>query len=314
MDGDQIRRTFLEFFQGKGHLVMPSSSLVPAGDPTLLFTTAGMVQFKPYFMGEATPPARRITTAQKSFRTTDIDEVGDHKHLTFFEMLGNFSVGDYFKKEAIAMAWELVTEGFGLSPDRLFVTIHLDDEEAYTHWAGDIGVPPERIYRYGEKDNWWGPAGKEGPCGPCSEIHYDFAPEQGCGPLVPPEELTAHQRRGDQEALPSCHPNCHCERFVELWNLVFMQLYQDPEGKRKLPEAPPLSTVEGQMQHNFGGPVDVIVRGSTHRAEVTTVKGVLIVNPGSPTFPNHMSTRLGTVGFLDIDDDGRVQPTILQLE
>ena len=242
MDGDLIRSTFLEFFQDKGHLIMPSSSLVPAGDPTLLFTSAGMVQFKPYFMGEATPPSRRITTSQKSFRTTDIDEVGDHKHLTFFEMLGNFSIGDYFKSEAIAMAWELVTQKLGLSPDRLFVTIYLDDEEAYRHWREEIGVPEERIYRYGGKDNWWGPAGNEGPCGPCSEIHYDFGREHGCGDLVPPDELTAFQRQSPNSPLPSCHPNCNCERFVELWNLVFMQFYQNLEGNRTPLPAPSIDT------------------------------------------------------------------------
>ena len=243
MEGDRIRTSFLEFFQDKGHLIMPSSSLVPAGDPTLLFTSAGMVQFKPFFMGEATPPSRRLTTSQKSFRTTDIDEVGDHKHLTFFEMLGNFSIGDYFKKEAVAMAWEMVTQRFGISPDRLYATVYLDDEEAYHHWRDDIGVPDERIYRYGGKDNWWGPAGLEGPCGPCSEIHYDSGPEHGCGPLVTPDELTSAQRNGEE--MPPCHPNCECERFVELWNLVFMQFYQDLEGTRTPLPAPSIDTGMG---------------------------------------------------------------------
>ena len=243
MEGDRIRTSFLEFFQDKGHLIMPSSSLVPAGDPTLLFTSAGMVQFKPFFMGEATPPSRRLTTSQKSFRTTDIDEVGDHKHLTFFEMLGNFSIGDYFKKEAVAMAWEMVTQRFGISPDRLYATVYLDDEEAYHHWRDDIGIPDERIYRYGGKDNWWGPAGLEGPCGPCSELHYDSGPEHGCGPLVTPDELTSAQRNGEE--MPPCHPNCECERFVELWNLVFMQFYQDLEGTRTPLPAPSIDTGMG---------------------------------------------------------------------
>ena len=226
MDGDRIRQSFLEFFRDKGHTVMPSSSLVPAGDPTLLFTSAGMVPFKPYFMGEATPPSQRLTSCQKSFRTTDVDEVGDHKHLTFFEMLGNFSIGDYFKKEAVAWSWEFVTEVFKLEPERLFVTIYLDDEEAYRHWNQDIGVPDDRIYRYGDADNWWGPAGKEGPCGPCSEIHYDFGVEKGCG-------------------TPECHPNHDCERFVELWNLVFMQFYQDLEGNRTPLPSPSIDTGMG---------------------------------------------------------------------
>ncbi len=223
MDGDLIRRTFLQFFESKGHHPMPSSSLVPAGDPTLLFTSAGMVPFKPFFMGEATPPSVRLTSCQKSFRTTDVDEVGDHKHLTFFEMLGNFSIGDYFKEKAIEWSWEFVTQHFKLPAEQLYVTIYLDDEEAYRHWNEDIGVPTERIYRYGDKDNWWGPAGKEGPCGPCSEIHYDSGIEYGCG-------------------TPECHPNHECERFVELWNLVFMQYYQDTDGNRTPLPAPSIDT------------------------------------------------------------------------
>ena len=162
MDGDLIRAVFLEFFQNRAHAVVPSSSLIPAGDPTLLFTSAGMVPFKPYFMGETTPPAKRLTSVQKSFRTSDVEEVGDHKHLTFFEMLGNFSVGDYFKPEAVNWCWEFVTQYFKLDPERLFVTIYLDDEEAFKLWNEGVGVPSERIFRYGDKDNWWGPAGIEG--------------------------------------------------------------------------------------------------------------------------------------------------------
>ena len=178
MNGDQIRASFIRFFESKGHLPMPSASLIPAGDPTLLFTSAGMVPFKPFFMGEQTPPSRRLTSCQKSFRTTDVDEVGDHKHLTFFEMLGNFSIGDYFKSGAITFAWELVTQVFQLAPERLYVTIHLDDNEAFEIWREQVGVPVERIYRYGDKENWWGPAGTEGPTGPCSEIHYDGEPRR----------------------------------------------------------------------------------------------------------------------------------------
>ena len=252
MEGDSIRNSYIQFFEERGHLHMPSASLIPAGDPTLLFTSAGMVPFKPFFMGEQTPPRRRLTSCQKSFRTTDIDEVGDHKHLTFFEMLGNFSIGDYFKKDAVAFAWELCTDLFGLEPDRLYVTIHLDDDEAYELWRNDIGVPPERIYRYGNKDNWWGPAGLEGPTGPCSELHYDGGAEKGVGQhsqtdgMTPPDELTAllsSEAAGGPEAQPGgCHPNCDCERFVELWNLVFMQFYQDPAGSRTPLPAPSVDT------------------------------------------------------------------------
>ena len=252
MEGDSIRNSYIQFFEERGHLHMPSASLIPAGDPTLLFTSAGMVPFKPFFMGEQTPPRRRLTSCQKSFRTTDIDEVGDHKHLTFFEMLGNFSIGDYFKKDAVAFAWELCTDLFGLEPDRLYVTIHLDDDEAYDLWRNDIGVPPERIYRYGNKDNWWGPAGLEGPTGPCSELHYDGGAEKGVGQhsqtdeMTPPDELTALLRSeaagGPEAQLGGCHPNCDCERFVELWNLVFMQFYQDPAGSRTPLPAPSVDT------------------------------------------------------------------------
>ena len=239
MTGDEIRELFLSYFESKGHLRMPSASLVPSGDPTLLFTSAGMVPFKPFFQGEQTPPSRRLTSSQKSFRTTDIDEVGDHTHLTMFEMLGNFSIGDYFKKQAIAWAWEFVTsesEGFGLEPERFYATVHHTDDEAYELWHKGVGIPAERIYRYGDADNWWGPAGLEGPCGPCSELHYDFGAEFGCGnPLADPS--------GDLEM--GCHPNHECERIVELWNLVFMQFYQDMEGGRTPLPAPSVDTGMG---------------------------------------------------------------------
>ncbi len=249
MNGDEIRDSFIKFFEGKGHLHMPSASLIPAGDPTLLFTSAGMVPFKPFFTGEQNPPAKRLTSSQKSFRTADIDEVGDHKHLTFFEMLGNFSIGDYFKKDAVPFAWELVTQLFKLDPERLYVTVHLGDDEAYDIWHNDIGVPPERIYRYGDKDNWWGPAGNEGATGPCSEIHYDGGADRGCGPMVDPDVLSELQRKEQDGAgpqtVPGCHPNCDCERFVELWNLVFMQFYQDTQGERTPLPAPSVDTGMG---------------------------------------------------------------------
>ena len=227
MQAAEIRQSFLDFFQGKGHLVMPSSSLIPAGDPTLLLTSAGMVQFKPYFTGEMEPPSGRLTSVQKCFRTTDIDEVGDTSHNTFFEMLGNFSIGDYFKEEAIAWAWEYVTEHLKLAPERLWVTVFLDDDDAHDLWVR-TGVPAERIRRFGETDNWWGPAGNEGPCGPCSEVHYDFGGE--C-------------RLGKPES--ECGPNCECGRFLELWNLVFMQFYQDQQGVRTPLPAPNIDTGMG---------------------------------------------------------------------
>ena len=235
MTGDEIREAFLSYFESKGHLRIPSSSLIPAGDPTLLLTSAGMVQIKPYFTGEMTPPGRRLTSSQKCFRTTDVGNVGDSTHLTFFEMLGNFSVGDYFKKEAIQYAWEFVTERLGLEPDRLWASVYLDDDEASDLWVANTGIPLERIRRFGEEDNFWGPAGNEGPCGPCSEINYDFGEEYGC----------------DQ---PDCGPNCDyvdestglsCDRFVELWNLVFMQYYQDAEGVRTPLPAPNIDTGMG---------------------------------------------------------------------
>ena len=252
MNGDEVRNSFIRFFTDKGHLHMPSASLIPAGDPTLLFTSAGMVPFKPFFTGEQTPPARRMTSSQKSFRTTDIDEVGDHKHLTFFEMLGNFSIGDYFKEGAVSFAWELVTQVFRLAPERMFVTIHLDDDEAFLIWRDQVGVPEDRIYRYGDSDNWWGPAGNEGATGPCSELHYDGGRAKGCGDLVDPEVLTGLllEDRGSGAKtgfpdVPGCHPNCDCERFVELWNLVFMQFYQDSEGNRTPLPAPSVDTGMG---------------------------------------------------------------------
>ncbi|HUT68590.1 MAG TPA: alanine--tRNA ligase-related protein, partial [Dehalococcoidales bacterium] len=225
MNSDEIRTAFLKYFEEKEHKVIPSSSLVPKGDPTLLLTSAGMVQVKPYFTGEAVPPNRRLASCQKCFRTTDIESVGDATHLTFFEMLGNFSVGDYFKKEAIAWAWEFVTERMKLPPERLWITIYLDDDESFEYWR-EIGIPGEKIVRFGEEDNFWGPAGSSGPCGPCSEIHYDFGIEKGCGKA-------------------DCRPNCECRRFTELWNLVFTQYNQDEAGKRTPLPRPNIDTGMG---------------------------------------------------------------------
>ncbi len=242
--GDELRSLYLDYFQEQGHLLVPSSSLVPAGDPTLLLTTAGMVQFKPYFLGQAAPPRSRMTSAQKCFRATDIDTIGDHKHLTFFEMMGNFSVGDYFKRDAIGFGWDFLTQRLKLSPERLMVTVYADDDDAAALWGEVAGLPPERIYRYAKADNWWGPPGAEGPCGPCSEIFYDFGAELGCDALVSPATVDAWVGSGGHEKdQPGCHPNCdRCERFVELWNLVFMQFYQDTAGELSPLPAPNIDT------------------------------------------------------------------------
>ncbi|MCH8205573.1 MAG: alanine--tRNA ligase, partial [Chloroflexi bacterium] len=184
-----------------------------------------------YFVGEAEPPNRRLTSSQKSFRAVDIDEVGDATHITMFEMLGNFSIGDYFKKGAIEFALEFMTKRLGLAQDRLFATVYTDDDESFELWR-EAGIPEERISRFGDEDNWWGPAGAEGPCGPCSELHYDFGAGRGCGK-------------------PDCGPNCTnvmndegdvCNRFVELWNLVFMQFYHNLDGSRPLLPAPSVDT------------------------------------------------------------------------
>ncbi|MCH7624909.1 MAG: alanine--tRNA ligase [Chloroflexi bacterium] len=234
MTGDEIRESFLSYFESKGHLRVASSSLIPVGDPTLMITNAGMNQFKTYFSGEATPPNRRLTSAQKAFRTVDIDEVGDATHLTMFEMLGNFSIGDYFKKEAMEFALEFVTTKLGLPRERFAMTVHDSDDEAFDLWR-KVGVPADMIYRFGDEDNWWGPAGDEGPCGPCSELHYDFGVDRGC-------------------LQEGCGPNCTnvmnddgdvCNRYVELWNLVFMQYYHHLDGTRTPLPAPSVDTGMG---------------------------------------------------------------------
>ncbi len=225
MTSDEIRDAFLSFFAGKGHKIIPSSSLIPKGDPTLLLTSAGMVQFKPYFLGEALPPNPRLASCQKCFRATDIELVGDPSHLTFFEMLGNFSVGDYFKQETISWAWEFVTQHLELPPQRLWITTFLDDDESFRYWR-EVGVPEERILRFGEEDNFWGPAGDSGSCGPDTEIFYDFGEEIGCGKA-------------------SCAPNCACGRFSEIWNLVFTQYNQDKQGQRTLLPKPNIDTGMG---------------------------------------------------------------------
>ena len=217
---DEIREYFLKFFEEREHLRLPSASLIPAGDPTLLLTTAGMVPFKPYFSGELTPPSPRITTAQKSFRTTDIEEVGDVSHLTLFEMLGNFSFGDYFKAESCEWALELCLGVYGMDFDRIYPTIYLNDDEAYEIWR-DLGVPAERISRLGDEDNWWGPAGDEGACGPCSELNYYLGDFDDLPPADSPVRGT------------TWGPGISND-FLEFYNLVFTQYYRDRDGNDEL--------------------------------------------------------------------------------
>jgi len=211
----QIRKAFLDYFATNGHTIVPSSSLVPENDPTLLFTNAGMVQFKDVFLGEDRRPYRRATSAQKCMRAggkhNDLENVGrTARHHTFFEMLGNFSFGDYFKKEAIVYGWEFITKVVRIDPERLWITVFHDDEEAYAIWENTIGLRAERIVRMGEKDNFWA-MGDTGPCGPCSEIIIDQGPATGCGK-------------------PDCSIGCDCDRYLELWNLVFMQFNRDAQG------------------------------------------------------------------------------------
>lgn len=210
MQGKDIRAKFLNYFQQRGHKIMPSFSLIPHNDPSILWTAAGMVPFKPYFTGAAKPETARATTCQKCLRTPDIDSVGrTARHHTFFEMLGNFSFGDYFKKDAIPWAWEFVTKELNLDPEKLWITIYQDDDEAFEIWRRDVGIPGDRIVRLGKDTNFWEIG--VGPCGPCSEIYYDLGPEKGCG-------------------TPDCAVGCECDRYLEIWNLVFIQFFRDEEG------------------------------------------------------------------------------------
>ena len=207
---NELRRMFLEFFESKGHLAMKSFSLVPHNDKSLLLINSGMAPLKPYFTGAEIPPRRRVTTCQKCIRTGDIENVGKTaRHGTFFEMLGNFSFGDYFKTEAISWTWEFLTEVVGLDADRLYPSIYEEDEEAFEIWNKKIGIAPERIFRFGKGDNFWEHG--SGPCGPCSEVYYDRGEKYGCGS-------------------PDCTVGCECDRYMEVWNNVFTQFDNDGNG------------------------------------------------------------------------------------
>jgi len=218
MNSQEIRKVFLEYFADRGHSIRPSAGIIPAGDPTLMFTSAGMVPFKPLWT-DAPLEFSRAASCQKCLRVggkdSDLENVGRTlRHHSFFEMLGNFSFGDYFKKEAISWAWEFVIDVMGLEKNQLWISIYDDDDEAHELWKKMIGIPVERIVRLGKKDNFWGPAGSSGPCGPCSEIYFDRGEKFGCGQ-------------------PDCRPGCDCERYFEFWNLVFPQFYQEESGQRQ---------------------------------------------------------------------------------
>ena len=248
---NELREMYLKFFETKGHLRLPSFSLIPQNDASLLLINSGMAPMKPYFKGEIEPPCHRITTCQKCIRTGDIENVGKTaRHGTFFEMLGNFSFGDYFKKEAIAWSWEFLTspEWVGIDPDLLYPSIYVDDDEAFEIWNKDIGIPAERIFRFGKEDNFWEHG--SGPCGPCSEIYYDRGPEHGCGK-------------------PGCTVGCDCDRYMEVWNNVFSQFDNDGHGNYTELKQKNIDTGMGLER------LACVVQGVGSLFEVDTVRNIM---------------------------------------
>ena len=245
---NELRRMFLEFFESKGHLAMKSFSLVPQNDKSLLLINSGMAPLKPYFTGQEIPPCKRVTTCQKCIRTGDIENVGKTaRHGTFFEMLGNFSFGDYFKKESIAWTWEFLTEVVGLDPDRLYPSVYLEDDEAWEIWNKDIGIPADRIFRFGKEDNFWEHG--SGPCGPCSEVYYDRGEEYGCGK-------------------PDCTVGCDCDRYMEIWNNVFTQF--DNDGNNHYTELEQKNIDTGMGLERLA----CIVQGVDSMFDVDTIKAL----------------------------------------
>ncbi len=246
---NQLREMYLSFFESKGHLRHKSYPLVPINDKSILLINAGMTPLKKYFTGELEPPRHRMTTCQKCIRTPDIDRVGiTARHGTFFEMLGNFSFGDYFKREAITWAWEFITEWLKLPKERLWVTIYLDDDEAYDIWANEVGVDPAHIVRLGKEDNFWEHG--SGPCGPCSELHFDRGEEFGCGS-------------------PDCKPGCDCDRFMEFWNLVFTQFDNDGHNNYTRLANPNIDTGMGLER------LACLMQGVNNLFEVDTVRNIM---------------------------------------
>jgi len=246
---NELRERYLSFFESKGHLRLPSFSLIPQNDPSLLLINSGMAPLKPYFTGKEEPPRRRVTTCQKCIRTPDIENVGKTaRHGTFFEMLGNFSFGDYFKKEAIPWAWEFFTKDLQIPEDRLWVSVYEEDDEAFEIWNKDVGLPPERIARMGKKDNFWEHG--TGPCGPCSEIYFDRGPDKGC-------------------KSPDCKVGCDCDRFIEVWNLVFTQFNRDEDGNYTRLPNPNIDTGMGLER------LACVMQDVSNLFEVDTIRKVL---------------------------------------
>ena len=246
---NQLREKYLSFFESKGHLRLPSFSLIPKNDNSLLLINSGMAPMKKYFTGEITPPRKRVTTCQKCIRTPDIERVGiTARHGTFFEMLGNFSFGDYFKQEATSWAWEFLTKTLEMDVDRLWVSIYEDDDEAFDIWTKEVGVSPDRIVRLGKEDNFWEHG--EGPCGPCSEIYFDRGEEYGCGK-------------------PTCGVGCDCDRYVEIWNNVFTQFDSDGKGTYTPLDHPNIDTGMGLER------LACVVQGVDNLFLVDTVQNIM---------------------------------------
>ena len=245
---NEIREKFLSFYESKEHLRLPSHSLVPENDPSLLLINAGMAPLKPYFTGRQKPPKSRVTSCQKCIRTPDIESVGKTaRHGTFFEMLGNFSFGDYFKKDATKWAWEFVTEVLNLPKDRVWISVYEEDDEAIDIWTQHVGVDRDHIVKMGKEDNFWEIG--QGPCGPCSELYFDRGEEFGCGS-------------------PDCKVGCECDRFVEFWNLVFTQFDKQEDGTYLPLDHPNIDTGMGLER------IACIMQGVTSIFDVDTIKSI----------------------------------------